>query len=94
VVQISIISFLDQKVCFTMWGFFSNDKNSVFCSVMACNLVEVCDCMLPLQCSGILRSIDWYLVTDLSVQPIGPIFKVRAVQDPWRWDWLVVSKCR
>jgi len=66
-----------------MWGFFSNDKNSVFCSVMTCNLVEVCVCVLPLQCSGILRSIDWYLVTDLSVQPISPIFKVKQSETDW-----------
>jgi len=92
VVQISIISFSDQKVCFTTWGFLSNDKNSVSCSVMICNLVEVCDCKLPLQCtwdvrcSGILCSVDCYLGTDLSGQPIGPNFKAQAVQHPWRWD--------
>ena len=28
-----------------------------------------------------LRSVDWYLVTDVSRQPIGPIFKGQAVQE-------------
>jgi hypothetical protein len=43
--------------------------------------------------SGMLRSVDGQLVTDVSGQPIGPIFKGQAAQqeflelfDPWRWD--------
>jgi hypothetical protein len=27
----------------------------------------------------LLRSVDWWEVTDVSGQPIGPIFKVQAV---------------
>ena len=31
--------------------------------------------------SGILHSVDWYLVTDVSGQPINPIFKGQIVQE-------------
>jgi hypothetical protein len=31
--------------------------------------------------SGMLRSVDWYLVTDVSEQPIGPIFEGQAVKE-------------
>jgi hypothetical protein len=34
-----------------------------------------------LRSSGMLRSTDWYLVTDVSGQPIGAIFKGQEVQD-------------
>jgi len=30
-----------------------------------------------------LRSVDWWLVTDVSGQPIGPIFKAQAVFLDW-----------
>ena len=30
--------------------------------------------------SGMLRSVDWYFVTEVSGQTIGTIFKVQAVQ--------------
>ena len=32
-------------------------------------------------CSGVLRSIDWYFITHISVKPISPIFKGQAVQE-------------
>ena len=35
---------------------------------------------LDLQCTGMLRSIDWQLVTDVSGQPKGPAVKGEAVQ--------------
>jgi hypothetical protein len=38
-------------------------------------------CKWDLHCSGILCSIDWRFVTDISGQPIGPIFKGQAVQE-------------
>jgi len=31
--------------------------------------------------SGMLRSPDWYLVTDVSEQPVGPIFNRHAAPD-------------
>jgi len=31
-----------------------------------------------LRCSKMLRSVDWYLVTDVSRQTVGPIFKGEA----------------
>jgi len=35
-----------------------------------------------------LRGADWQLFTDVSGQPIGPIFKGQAVQeDIFRLDW-------
>ena len=33
-----------------------------------------------LRSSEVLRSLDWWFVTDVSGQPIGPIFKDQAVQ--------------
>jgi hypothetical protein len=42
-----------------------------------------------LRSSGMLRSIDWYLVTDVSGQPIGPIFRGQAVQDCISVTWLI-----
>jgi len=29
-----------------------------------------------------ITNLDWYLVTDVSGQPIGPTFKGQAVQEP------------
>ena len=34
-----------------------------------------------LRSSGILRSVEWYFCTDVSGQPIGPIFKGQQVQN-------------
>ena len=34
-----------------------------------------------LRCFGILRSLKWQFLTDVSGQPIGPIFKFQAVQE-------------
>jgi hypothetical protein len=34
--------------------------------------------------SVMLRSVAWYLVTDVSGRPIGPIFKGQAVQEECR----------
>jgi hypothetical protein len=46
--------------------------------------------------SGMLRSAGWWLVTDVSWQPIGPIFRDQAVLNPWRYcltlkdtDWFL-----
>jgi hypothetical protein len=39
-------------------------------------------CRWGLRSSGMLRSVNCYLVTDVSRQPIGPIFKRQAVQEP------------
>jgi hypothetical protein len=36
---------------YNLGGYFSNNENSLSCGVMTCNLVEVCDCKLPLQCT-------------------------------------------
>jgi hypothetical protein len=38
-------------------------------------------CRWYLRSSGILRSVEWYLCTDVSGQLIGPIFKVQEVHD-------------
>jgi len=54
---------------------------------------------------GILRSVEWYFLTDVSGQPIGPIFKSQIVQSlfkqskawtaySWRWDGYVLPKLR
>jgi hypothetical protein len=40
---------------------------------------QQCDCM-RLRSSGMLRSVDLWFVTDVSGQPIPPIFKGQAVQ--------------
>jgi hypothetical protein len=40
----------------------------------------VLNCSRDLRSSGILCSVDWYLVTDVSGQIIGPIFKGQAVK--------------
>ena len=32
-----------------------------------------------------LRSVDWRLVTEVSAQTIGPIFKGQAVQEDSSW---------
>jgi hypothetical protein len=43
------------------------------------------DFRLPPRCErdlpsfGILRCVDWQLVTDVSVQPVCPIFKVQML---------------
>ena len=38
--------------------------------------------MLSGFCSpGMLRSVNWYLLTEVSWQPIGPIFKVMTLED-------------
>jgi len=57
----------------------------------ACNSyklhVELSDFMLPLWCesdphsSVTLHTADWWLVTNTSGQPIGPVFKGPVVQD-------------
>jgi len=33
-------------------------------------------------------------LTDVSQQPISPIFRGQAVFDIWTWDQYVVAKCR
>ena len=38
-------------------------------------------CKLNLNSSGVLRYVDWKLVTDVSEQPIGPIFMGQAVKE-------------
>jgi hypothetical protein len=38
-------------------------------------------CILDLHSSGILRAVEWYLVTEVSGQPICPIFKDQAIQE-------------
>jgi hypothetical protein len=58
------------------------------------------DFRLPLRCgcdlrsSGILRTVEWWFCTDVSWQPIGPIFKGQEVLHHWRWDQQVVPKRR
>jgi len=37
-----------------------------------------------------LRSLDWYLVTEVSGKLIGPNFKGHC----WKWRRKVVPKCR
>jgi len=37
-----------------------------------------------LRCFGIVRSVEWYFVTDVSGQTIGPIFKDQA-------EWLTLE---
>jgi hypothetical protein len=39
-------------------------------------------CKLNLRFSGILRSVDWYLVTDMSGKPLCPIFKMGEIGCP------------
>jgi hypothetical protein len=53
---------------------------------------------LPQQCnwnlrsSGILRSVDWYLFTNVSGQPIGPIFKGQVSHKISSWtDYLTLE---
>jgi len=41
-------------------------------------------CKRDIRSSGMLRSVDWYLITDVSVQIIRPIFKRQAAELP-RW---------
>jgi len=48
-------------------------------------LVTWCKWYLPF--SGILCSLDWYFVTDISGQPIGPTFNRHTVQEEW-WEHL------
>jgi len=36
---------------------------------------------------GMLCSVDWYLVTDVSGHPIGPVFKNQEVQEGF-WEEL------
>jgi len=36
--------------------------------------------------SGILRSVEWQFVTDVSVQTIGSYFKGKAAQDEGLFD--------
>ena len=45
-----------------------------------------------LRSTGILRSIEWYLFSDVSGQPIGPIFKGKELLLPiWRaYEYIVV----
>jgi len=38
--------------------------------------------------SGLLRSESWQFVTNVSTQPIGPIFMGQGECDPSRWYWL------
>ena len=39
------------------------------------------DVNLDLRSSGMLRSVEWLLVTVVSKQPIGPIFKDQETQE-------------
>ena len=67
-----------------------SERVFVFRSITKCGIMR--DFRLPPRCkrdlrsSGILRGVDWQLVTDVSVQPIGPIFKGQAVQVLTRED--------
>jgi hypothetical protein len=36
---------------------------------------------MNLRSSAMLRSVDWYLLTDVSGQPISRIFKVQTLED-------------
>jgi hypothetical protein len=40
-------------------------------------------CRWDLRSSGILRSDEFYFCTDVSGQPIGPVFKGQEVQEDW-----------
>ena len=60
-------------------------------------------CRWDLRSSGILRSVEWQFCTDVSRQPIGPIFKGQDVQEesfilgllqPWSWNRLGVPSRR
>jgi hypothetical protein len=42
-------------------------------------------CQWDLRCSGILRSVEWLFVADVSGQPLGPIFKCQtALGTAWK----------
>jgi hypothetical protein len=52
-------------------------------SLLRTFMTEHPDCtlhILDLCSSGILRNVEWYFCTDVSGQPIGPIFKGQEVQ--------------
>jgi hypothetical protein len=38
-------------------------------------------CKLDLSFSAVLRRVEWWLLTNVSAQPIGPIFKGQAVHE-------------
>jgi hypothetical protein len=42
------------------------------------------DLYRDLRSSGVLRSVDWQVVTDVSGQPLGPTCKGQAVQQDLR----------
>ena len=71
-------------------------KNDLFKKTFSTSVVYV----LPWdpRSSGMLCSVDWYSVADVSGQPIGPILKGQAAHfglpDPWRWARYVVPKRR
>jgi hypothetical protein len=39
--------------------------------------IFTCRCKRDLRSSGIVRSVEWYLCTDVSRQPIGPSLRVK-----------------
>ena len=43
--------------------------------------MKLCERYSNLRFSGILRSVDWQLVTNVLGQTIGPLFKGEAVQE-------------
>jgi len=57
----------------TFW-FYNSMRGLVVCTVDS-SLVN------PLRSSGMLRSVDLWLLTNVSVQPIGFIFKGQGVQE-------------
>jgi len=52
-------------------------------------------CKWVLRSFGILRSVDWYFLTDVTGQPVGPNSKGQVVKEEcyehkgaqFRWDW-------
>jgi hypothetical protein len=59
-------------------------------AIRRCDFRLLTRCRWRLCSSGILRGVEWWFYTDVSGQPIGPIFKGQV--DFWRSDRYVVPK--
>jgi len=66
VMQICVINIL------SMWW--------ILCMMNILDFTPSTRCKWGLRSSGMLHSVDWWLVTDVSGPPIGPIFKGQVVQ--------------
>jgi len=49
-------------------------------------------CQCDLDNSGILRSLNWYFVTVVSTQPLGPDLKGKTIQEELLLDGLILEE--